>query len=858
MAQESSTKNELILAQGAQAFVRDDTSGKVKVYVGPKKNNLESTDKPVYFDRDERSFVECSLKEAILPLPFAPEGFYIELENPASSNPGHPQNNSIGENYTLDDGVKINIPGPVTFALWPGQVANVIEGHRLRSNQYLLVRVYNPTAAMENWRTAVMQPAEPTDGEGGTDADVPVEPPPQLTMGQVLVIKGVDVSYYIPPTGIEVVPDDGGEFVREAVTLERLEYCKLLNEDGNERFVRGPDVVFPEPTEEFVLGEGGARKHRAIELNDDMGLYIKVIADYTEGERTYRAGDELFITGHDLRIYYPRKEHAIIRYGDRQVHYGVAIPRGEARYVLNKRTGDVDTVHGPTVLLPDPREQVIVRRVLSDDESLLMFPGRDGNGSQESLAHNRSLRRLSGQAGRPVQEDDLQDMELEAAGVQRRVAGGRMKATFQRNETYTQPRTITLDTKFDGAVAVDIWPNFAIKVMNKAGQSRPEVGPKTVVLDYDEKLQALKLSRGKPKTTDDPLRTVFLQAQFNQVGDIATVQTSDMVDVQVKVSFRVNFEGDATKWFNVDNYVKLLCDRARSILRNLAKTVTVDEFRQRHVDLIRDKILGEPDEETGQRPGYAFDENGMRIYDVEVLSISIDDEEIAEMLTEVQRRAVEKGVELANSQKDLETTRQLHTIRREMMEIEASTATRREELDQDQRKRQQAAEIERIELERQKAEIASKSALETEKERLALQAAELERQKAGADYQRTQQKAAADLARELDRLQEELKLEMTEREVETRIKELKAEAETLKEKGEAISPQLIAALEAFGSREALRDVAKAMAPLGILGGESVSEILSRLLRGTSLEDVAQGLTGGNVRQPEARGQRPRT
>ena len=30
----------------------------------------------------------------------------------------------------------------------------------------------------------------------------------------------------------------------EAVTLERLEYCILLDEDGNKRYIRGPAVVF--------------------------------------------------------------------------------------------------------------------------------------------------------------------------------------------------------------------------------------------------------------------------------------------------------------------------------------------------------------------------------------------------------------------------------------------------------------------------------------------------------------------------------------------------------------------------------------------------------------------------------------
>ena len=47
----------------------------------------------------------------------------------------------------MNIGTKINIPGPVSFALYPGQMAKVIKGHSLRSNQYLLARVYDADSA---------------------------------------------------------------------------------------------------------------------------------------------------------------------------------------------------------------------------------------------------------------------------------------------------------------------------------------------------------------------------------------------------------------------------------------------------------------------------------------------------------------------------------------------------------------------------------------------------------------------------------------------------------------------------------------------------------------------------------------
>ena len=101
--------------------------------------------------------------------------------------------------------------------------------------------------------------------------------PDELTVGKLLIIKGTDVSFYIPPTGVGVVPEAEGRYAREAMTLERLEYCILVDQNGKKRYERGPQVVFPEPTEAF-LEKNGRRKFRAVELNEIQGLHIKVIA----------------------------------------------------------------------------------------------------------------------------------------------------------------------------------------------------------------------------------------------------------------------------------------------------------------------------------------------------------------------------------------------------------------------------------------------------------------------------------------------------------------------------------------------------------------------------------------------------
>jgi len=198
------------------------------------------------------------------------------------------------------------------------------------------------------------------------------------------------VSFYIPPTGIEV-SRDADSYNREALTLERLEYAILVDENGKKRYEIGPQVVFPLPTERFVEARDDhgrpSKKFRAVELNEIQGLHIKVIADYADDGVAHRAGDELFITGKDTAIYFPREEHSAIKYDGKAKHFATAIPAGEARYVMNRLTGEIRTIRGPAMLLPDPRHEVIVRRALSDREVALWYPN-----NADAAAYNQSLR----------------------------------------------------------------------------------------------------------------------------------------------------------------------------------------------------------------------------------------------------------------------------------------------------------------------------------------------------------------------------------------------------------------------------------------------------------------------------------
>ena len=152
--------NELILNPGEYAFLQDNTKGNVQTFVGPIVVTQTGQLRPIRFDDDEGRFTETSLHNAANQCVSARKGEYLVLENPTVDDNGlkHPAPASNNTNAPdLRHGEKIIVPGPVEFALWPQQTAEVIGGHHLRPDQYLLGRVYDEAAAKQNWNNAIAE-----------------------------------------------------------------------------------------------------------------------------------------------------------------------------------------------------------------------------------------------------------------------------------------------------------------------------------------------------------------------------------------------------------------------------------------------------------------------------------------------------------------------------------------------------------------------------------------------------------------------------------------------------------------------------------------------------------------------------
>lgn len=807
MNSERPDNKDVCIAPGSYAYSQVAGSGKIKVHVGPASITFSGQEYPVYFDVEEGAFVRCDQKDVICLHERAEEGDYIILENPAQGDK-HPEDGGAHDlpSSGLQMGHRIVIPGPISFALWPGQIATTVEGHHLRYNQFLMARVYNPDAAKTAQAKAIVSTAD--EGEEATKPVLARD----YNLGERLVIKGNEVSFFIPPTGIEVLAD-GENFVRDAVTLERLEYCILINENGNKRYEKGPAVVFPLPTEQFFSDQDN-RKFRAIELTKMAGLHIKVIADYEEGNVGYKAGEELFITGKDLSIYFPRAEHSIIKYGERDRHFAVAVPAGEGRYVLNRETGQIELNEGPSMLLPDPRDKVVVRRVLSEKEVSLWYPDNEA-----AVIYNRGLRGMDDNSRGYLSDGDYSRDGVAPEEVMNRYESTSKKELmaekFVRKTQFTEPRTVILDTKFDGVPAINVWTGYAVLIVDKQGNREVHIGPHSILLKYDESLQILELSTGKPKNTDKLQRTVYLRIRNNKISDVVEVETSDHVKVAVKVSLLVNFEGDGPeKWFEAENYVKLLCDHVRSVLKGVVQRTKIEDFYSNHVSIVRDAILGAQGGDGNRRKGMPFDENAMRVFDVEVLAIDIKDSAIRDMLMSSQRDAMQQSIDLKRSERELKTYLRSEEVsmKQTSARTETQLATVTHELALNSRGQElDLAKTERsiaVEAEKQKVEEARQLTLSTEH------------------------------TAELGRKQElQVFLNACEQDVLNRSKEeTEFGTKSVVEKFKAFDGPLSEALLALNRDEVLVKVAEATSVQQLVGGKSVTEVLENIFKGTPYVD----------------------
>ena len=146
----SMRQKDLVLATNEFCFLQNKTNGQIKTYSGPIMLTISQQESLVVFDSKTKQFREVSnFDQAKQLFVSAPENWYVILKNPAPGDK-YPEAGKAVLSPDLEIGRKINLRGPINFSLFPGQMYKVIRGHALRSNQYLLARVYEAEAASKS------------------------------------------------------------------------------------------------------------------------------------------------------------------------------------------------------------------------------------------------------------------------------------------------------------------------------------------------------------------------------------------------------------------------------------------------------------------------------------------------------------------------------------------------------------------------------------------------------------------------------------------------------------------------------------------------------------------------------------
>jgi major vault protein len=304
-------------------------------------------------------------------------------------------------------------------------------------------------------------------------------------------------------------------------------------------------------------------------------------------------------------------------------------------------------------------------------------------------------------------------------------------------------------------------------------------------------------------------------------------ESMDYTQVNIELSYRVNFEGESDKWFNVENYVKFLTDHLRSFIRNAVKKYSIVDFYAKGIEIIRDAVLGVA-EENGKRSGRFFEENGMRIYDVEVLDIKLSDIGIENLLIASQQDVVRQNLRIASEKRKLEFTQESESVAQAMAIAKSETV-------------RQNIELEKKEVEKYLQLTLAKATSEIESKQRYLEA-QL------AEQETLNQINQSEITRKKEK--EEMILEIAQKELNQQLEELKAEVEAVVAKAKAVSPNLVAALQSFGDKALAEKMAESMSPLAILGGKSVADVFANLLKGTNIAQVLNQVQNGVVKSEE--------
>lgn len=927
-------------------WVQDDDKGEVTLHVGPTMVSPTAADRVVE-DDGQGGFREDTRGRPQLMIELG-DNQYAMLSNPLVEVDGTPNGKfkqGRNESRPLRNGTRSMIPGPCSFYLRPGQNVDVRDAHQLASNQYLVVKVYGEVDRTAPFYDVTARSAGITRATAENTSEDSSKAPllnpnaqVELKRGQLIVIRGLDTQFYIPPTGVDIVPDisidDSGtvinaaaarqllsqhkqsasddaapewraeeplsepsedgyaakgmprqqvpnavvdqsarnrhrkvaapspspslganamppappvtpapslpshasaigalheqealaagpigmgdamlsstfrralerearqaRLVRRAVVLGEKEYCVIVDADGKREIKVGPARVFPGPYDTFMTIGSRHRVYDAYELLPQRALWLRVIAPISKAtladklprgvqldKSEYFPGDEILLTGvstfffpfNEIEVLSPATGQAVV--GNDHTHVfieAIGIDQKSGIYVRDLADGEVRLIRGKQSYLVDPRKEVQVTRTVSREDWNLWV----------------------------------------AASEPHKVAHAAMTTPW--------------------ALSVTVPNNTAVLVTSHNAR-RVVQGPCVTLLGYEESLSSVLLSTGTPKSDEHPLRTAFLRTIGNRVSDIIHVETSDFVRIALRVSYSARFAPEAQdRWFNQENYIQVMVEHLRSIVRGRLRTLSLSEVWPKVSVLVRDTVLGE--KKDAGRPGRVFAENGMVVDEVEVLSATIEDAAVAELMRKVQTDSVTLTIGDRKAQESLASAKLRATIDLEQQRLAEEARVRTAKLEElTQRLAHEAAltlaraqasvvaERQALEEVRLSAELKARLARESEAKTAELLLLD----------QDSQRRAAANrvlAAAEVERLAKLRELE---------VLLINAQSAATVAERNAVQKGLVEAMTALGDKLMLSEVAQNMNLVSLFKGKDVGAILTDVVGGTKVMPTVQAM-----------------
>ncbi|MFO0738360.1 MAG: hypothetical protein U0270_20875 [Labilithrix sp.] len=565
-------------------------------------------------------------------------------------------------------------------------------------------------------------------------------------------------------------------YARRAVVLGPKEFCILFDADGNPRIVRGPARVFPGPHDTFLQRGSRRRVYDAYELSEQQALWLRVITPISRerllahlppgialDREHYEAGSELIVRGQPS-VFFPFIEAEVINPSTREPHVGndhdsviinaIGIDQKKGAYVRDLRTGMVKMIPGETSYLLDPRfEEHVQRRMARESWNLW-------------VAH----------------AEPHKAMTVKAPGER---AG-------DEPDSFSTP----------WAVSVIVPNNEACLVVSRHGR-RVETGPKSILLEYEESLLPLHLSKGPQKDGHHTTTTCFLQIQGARVADMFDVESSDFVKLRLKLGFTGHFEGSPESWFQVDDPVKLLAHSVRAKLRKAAREHSFAHLVRSAGALVQSTLFGSEEK-------LRFEENGMVVDSCELLKLDIVDPALASLFADAQREAVKLQITDETATRRLESERHQDHVDSEEHAIVRGAVVRKAESRLIDAETEHKVDLRKIELRHEQSVRQLDEELGFAERRSAAEA-ERRRVEHAIEEAHLAKVAELDRARAL----------------------AFAEAEALRLK--AIQPELVGALHAAADAEVMKTAAANMNLVSLLGGKSPQELFEHVLKGTPLE-----------------------